>query len=98
MAQQKMTFEQALSKLEEIVTQIEEGKVPLEESIEKYAQGIGLIKQCRAILDGAEKKIQILAKGEGQTLEVSGELADPDSDAAAGADDPPQAGANNTPF
>ena len=96
---QKMTFEQALSKLEEIVTKIEEGKVPLEESIEKYAQGIGLIKQCRAILDGAEKKIQLLAKGEGQTLEVSGELPDREGEPpAARADEPPPANANNTPF
>jgi len=84
MAKDKMTFEEALAKLEEIVSQIEAGKVPLEESIEKYAQGIELIKQCRTILDGAEKKIQILARGEGQSLEVSGELAQP-ADGTGGA-------------
>lgn len=69
-----LKFEEALSKLEEIVSRIEEGKVSLEESIEKYGQGIALIKQCRAILDQAEKKIQLLGRGEGQSLQVEGEL------------------------
>ena len=73
----KVTFEEALAKLEEIVSQIEGGKVPLEESIEKYAQGIELIKLCRGILDSAEKKIQVLAKGEGGSARVSGELEEP---------------------
>lgn len=69
-----MKFEESLAKLESIVSQIEEGKVSLEESIEKYAQGIVLIKQCRAILDSAEKKIQLLGRGEGESLQVQGEL------------------------
>ncbi|MDP7636572.1 MAG: exodeoxyribonuclease VII small subunit [Phycisphaerae bacterium] len=72
--EKKITFEQALERLEEIVSQIEEGKVPLEESIEKYAEGIKLIGQCRGILDKAEKKIQLLTKGQGQTLEPAGQL------------------------
>ncbi len=73
----KLSFEQALAGLEKIVTEIEEGKVSLEESIEKYAQGIALVKQCREILDRAEKKIQVLAKGEGGQAEVTGELEEP---------------------
>jgi len=76
MAKKKLTFEQALEKLEEIVSQIEEGKVSLEESIERYSEGIKLIQQCRAILAEAEKKIQLLAEGEGGTLEPAGELED----------------------
>ena len=73
----KLTFEQALAKLEEIVTAIEEGQVPLEESIDKYAEGVELVKQCRVILDRAEKKIQLLGRGEGGQLEVTGELDEP---------------------
>jgi exodeoxyribonuclease VII small subunit len=73
----KMTFEEALAKLEKIVAEIEEGKVSLEQSIEKYAEGIALIKQCRTILDTAEKKIQILSSKEGEVAEVSGELEEP---------------------
>ncbi len=74
----KKTFEQALGELEKIVAEIEQGKVSLEESIDKYAQGIERVKQCRAILDSAEKKIQLLAKGEGGSLAPAGELQDDD--------------------
>jgi exodeoxyribonuclease VII small subunit len=81
----RLTFEEALEKLEGIVSQIEEGKVSLEESIDKYAEGIQLIRQCRAILDSAEKKIQLLAKGEGEGLEPAGELEEPGQDDAGGA-------------
>ncbi len=73
-AKQKLSFEKALERLEQIVDQIESGKVPLEESIDKYAQGIELIKQCRSILESAERKIQVLAKGEGQDVQVTGPL------------------------
>ena len=74
---EKLTFEQALAKLEEIVSAIEEGEVPLEQSIDKYAEGVELVKQCRQILDRAEKKIQLLGRGEGGQLEVTGELDEP---------------------
>jgi len=71
---EKLSFEQALARLEQIVSQIEDGKVPLEESIERYAEGIKLIQQCRSILESAEKKIQLLSKGGGESLEVAGTL------------------------
>lgn len=77
MAKAKRTFEQALEELEEIVTEIEGGKVPLEESIEKYSEGIKRIEQCRAILEAAEKKIQLLTKGEGEALTTASQLEDP---------------------
>jgi exodeoxyribonuclease VII small subunit len=76
MEQEKLTFEEALGRLEKIVSQIETGKVSLDQSIEKYAEGVALIKQCRSILESAEKKIQLLAKDQGMALEVSGELED----------------------
>ncbi len=75
--EKKITFEQALAKLDEIVTQVEQGKVSLEQSIEKYAEGMELIKQCRSILAKAEKKIQVLSKGEGESLTPAGELEEP---------------------
>jgi exodeoxyribonuclease VII small subunit len=76
--QRKMTFEQALAKLEEIVERIESGEVPLEESIEKYAEGVELIKKCRAILDAAEKRIQLLTKSGPGELAPAGELEEPE--------------------
>jgi exodeoxyribonuclease VII small subunit len=80
MAEKKLTFEKALEKLEEIVRQIEEGKVSLEESIEKYAEGVKLVGTCREILDQAEKKIQLLAKAEGDRLAPAGELDEESAD------------------
>ena len=74
MAKDKLTFEQALEKLEKIVEQIESGQIGLEDSIARYEEGIKLVKQCREILDAAEKKIQLLAKGEGGHLVPEGEL------------------------
>ena len=75
--EKKTTFEQALGKLEQIVEQIESREIGLEESIARYEEGTRLIRQCRAILDAAEKKIQLLAKGpEGQAAEA-GELEEP---------------------
>ena len=74
--QKKMTFEQAMDELERIVAGIEGGQITLEESIEKYAEGTALIKQCRSILDAAEERIRILARDEVQGLKVEGELDD----------------------
>ena len=72
--QAKMTFEEALGKLEEMVSQIEAGQISLEESIEKYAEGIKLIQRCRSILETAEKKIEVLTKGPDGSLVAAGEL------------------------
>ena len=74
---EKPTFEEALGKLEQLVEQIESGDIGLEESIARYEQGIGLVKQCRSILDAAEKKIQLLAKGDAGQAEPAGELETP---------------------
>ena len=80
MGKQKLTFEQALGRLEKIVEQIESGEIGLEQSIAKYEEGIKLIQQCRTILDAAEKKIQLLAKGEDGTLAPAGELEEAAAD------------------
>lgn len=80
MAKKKMSFEDALQRIEEIVSEIEEGSVPLEESIDKYAEGTKLIEHCRTVLGNAEKKIQLLTKGQDQALEPAGELPDDDAE------------------
>ncbi len=74
MAKATKTFEQALEELEAIVAKIEAGEVSLEQSIEKYAEGIKLVELCRGILDTAEKKIQMLAKGSDNKLDPAGDL------------------------
>ncbi|MCK4887265.1 MAG: exodeoxyribonuclease VII small subunit [Planctomycetes bacterium] len=54
----ELSFEETISQLTGIVSQIEQGQIPLQESIEKYERGMTLIKHCRSILTQAEKKIE----------------------------------------
>jgi len=63
-APQKQTFEQALAQLEKIVSEVEQGKIGLEDSLDKYEQGMKLIKHCRAVLEQAEKRIETINKDE----------------------------------
>tara|TARA_B100000959_G_scaffold286412_1_gene364929 strand:- start:216 stop:476 length:261 start_codon:yes stop_codon:yes gene_type:complete len=51
-------FEEALSRLEAIVEAIETGETPLDELIEKYEEGVDLLKACHARLREAELKIE----------------------------------------
>ena len=57
---EKQTFESALTKLEDIVTQLEAGEINLDEMIKVYEEGSQLIQFCLKKLDDAEKKIQVL--------------------------------------
>ncbi len=63
MAEKKLTFEQAMARLEELVALLEKGEVPLEESLALFEEGTKLMKQCSALLDKAEKKVTILTGG-----------------------------------
>ena len=55
---QNLSFEQALGELEKIVTSLESGKAPLEESITSYERGIALKKYCEKKLSEAQEKIE----------------------------------------
>jgi exodeoxyribonuclease VII small subunit len=55
-------FEGALKRLEEIVKELEAGDLSLEQSLERYEQGVGLARFCRAKLHEAERKIATLHK------------------------------------
>ena len=61
-----LSFEDAIKNLTEIVNQIETGQVPLAESLEKYEQGMGIIRHCRRILLDAEKRIQEVSEDQPQ--------------------------------
>jgi len=61
-AKKKQKFEQAMGQLEKIVTDIEQGQIGLEDSIDRYEQGMKLIGHCRAILEQAEKRIETITK------------------------------------
>ncbi|WP_305095936.1 exodeoxyribonuclease VII small subunit [Croceibacterium aestuarii] len=59
----KMSFEQALKALEDVVRQLEGGEVPLDESIDLYERGEKLRKHCQARLDTAQARIEKIVQG-----------------------------------
>jgi len=62
----KLSFEEALAALEQVVSQLEGGQVPLEQSIALYERGDALKKHCEAKLSEAELKVEkIVAGGDG---------------------------------
>ena len=64
MSGKKLTFEQQLSRLEEIVAALERGDAPLADSLKLFEEGAGLLRECTARLDEAEQKVSILTAGE----------------------------------
>ena len=53
----ELTFEQSLQQLEQIVSQLERGDVPLEEALDAFQEGMVLSKQCKEQLANAEKTL-----------------------------------------
>ena len=63
-------FEKSLDELNQIVSKMERGELPLEDSLQYFEQGIGLIRQCQQALKTAEQKVAILTQQAGtETLE-----------------------------
>lgn len=59
---EELKFEKALERLEKIVSELEEGNIPLEDALKKYEEGVKLSRICSERLSQAEKKIQVLTK------------------------------------
>jgi exodeoxyribonuclease VII small subunit len=60
----KDKFEDALSRLEEIVRKMESGDLSLDESLKVFEEGIKLVRICSKKLEEAERRIEILIKDE----------------------------------
>ncbi len=63
-----MKFEDALKRLEEIVELLDEGDLPLDESLKLFEEGIKLSKHCSQKLDQMQKKVEILKKDQDGAL------------------------------
>jgi len=59
----KLTFERALEELETIVKRLEDGKVPLEESVAIYERGEALKRRCEELLRQAEARVDKITTG-----------------------------------
>lgn len=56
-----MPFEQAIEELETIIKRLEEGQVPLEESVAIYERGEALKRRCEELLKAAEARVEKIA-------------------------------------
>lgn len=69
MSKEKVNFEETIKKLETIANELEKGNLSLDETIEKFEEGIKLSNQCTKMLEEAEKKITILIKKDDEIKE-----------------------------
>ncbi len=62
---EEVNFEEAMKKLEALAQELEKGDLDLDQSVQKFEEGMALAKKCNDILEKAEKRITILIQEEG---------------------------------
>ena len=67
-------FESALAELEAIVQTLEDGQLPLEQSLQHFERGIALSRTCHARLEDAERRVELLTE-RGGTRPAPAEIA-----------------------
>ncbi|HLD16610.1 MAG TPA: exodeoxyribonuclease VII small subunit [Coxiellaceae bacterium] len=65
-----LSFEQSLTQLEKLVSKMESGQLPLEQSLKHFEQGVKLIGECQTVLSKAEQKVKMLS-GEGVLVDYN---------------------------
>lgn len=77
MSENKMSFEDSIKRLDEIVRQLEKGDAPLSESLKMFEEGTSLIASCDNMLNTAEQMVVKLKKGpDGEPIELPFESAE----------------------
>lgn len=66
----KLSLEEAMTRLEAVVAELENEKLPLDRSLKLYEEGVKLASLCAGELEAAKRKIQILQSGKGGEIEV----------------------------
>ena len=69
----KLSYEESVARLEDIITQLEQGQIPLEQSTTLFTEGINLVKTCSQYLDQAEEKIKVLVGDNLEDFSINGE-------------------------
>lgn len=76
-------FESDLKKLEDVVERLERGDLTLDDSVKLFEEGVKLSSACKAELDKAEGKIQVLVQGKRGSMQVA-EMEDEDEERELG--------------
>lgn len=71
LSKKKETFESILNDLEQEVSRLEAGDLPLDEALSCFEKGVKAASRCQTLLDDAELKIEELTKGEEGKLSLS---------------------------
>ncbi|MDW7773459.1 MAG: exodeoxyribonuclease VII small subunit [Desulfobulbaceae bacterium] len=66
----KKTFESALKRLEQITSELEEGEPSLDKCLQKFDEGIALIKFCNTTLEDARQRVDLLIRQNGALTSV----------------------------
>ena len=77
----KKSFEESLNTLENIVSDLESGYLPLEKALKKFDEGMALSRQCSTMLDETEKKVSQIMETSEESLHESPFEVETDSDA-----------------
>jgi len=72
------SFESAIAELESIVQEMESGSITLEQALERYQRGAGLLKYCQEILQTAEQRVHQLENGVLSPLDPGEEKRNPE--------------------
>jgi exodeoxyribonuclease VII small subunit len=75
------TFEEGMRELEAILSEIENGQIGLEESLQRYERGAFLIQHCRGVLSAAQTQIETLSKGPDGSPQLAAMPVEPESEA-----------------
>ncbi len=70
MSSEMQSFENLLDEIKKIVDTLETGKLPLDESIEKFERGADLIKECYLNLESVKKKISLIVEKNDGTFDL----------------------------
>ena len=77
MSNEKISFEQQLQRLEQIVRTMERGEAPLDESLKLFQEGTDLVRRCAKLLDDAQLQVnKIMSDSQGKPVEEAFDHAD----------------------
>lgn len=74
MTEKKKSFEESLQEVQEIITRIEEGKLPLEDSVKQFEEGMKTLASLDEELKEMNRRLTVLQDGKEQELTVPGDL------------------------
>lgn len=75
-----LKFDECLTRLEQLVSALEAGNLPLEESLKVFEEGIALARHCARYLEEAERRIEVLTKDDADALTTKPFPWEPDAE------------------